>query len=449
MGRTRTRIGLGTLGLLAGLGAPRMAAQSWALPAADPVGIARGGTGVAYGASLEAAALNPALLATLRENGGAYLAAGREIQVSQATLQLTQEVLYSSDRGRPLTALGAAWRVAPRLVLGLKMDEPFMRHATMPLGYTGRFAGRALDLQTRRMELQAGWSATPNWAFGASAGVTRIQYSWDNQVRSVVAAPGFAAIQGLMETDLHQEGTKTAPSYSLGFRWAPNSRWTLGGAYVGSISTTLPLSASLGSAGPSFYASSGFGPAPAGVSSTTQTLRPAPGSGGITLPGKVTLGLRQRVNQTFTWELDLRYVLGARTRLPGYPTALADAGVVSGAGAGTTFRNGTGANLMGELTLSKNWVLRLGAELDPELRPDGQVDPLVGGAKSAGFSAGFGYRVFGGELAFGYQYRQVQDVDSPNLNGTWTNAGYALAPVSVTRVEGMGHLWSAGFKRTF
>jgi len=447
MARMTMSIGLGTLGLLAGLGAPRLAAQSLALPASDPVGIARSGAGVAYGASLEAAALNPALLATLREAGGFYLAAGAEQQVAQTTLQLTQHVLYGSDRNRFVPALGAFWRTGPALVLGLKLDEPYMRHARMPLEYTGRFQGQALDLRTHRVELQAGWSANPNWAFGASLGVTRIQYSWDNMVRSTVSVPG-QNIQGLMESDLHQEGSKTAPSYSLGFRWALNSRWTLGGAYVGSISSTLPLTASNGSA-PRYFAYSGYGAAPVGVSASGQPLAVRPGSGGITLPGKVTLGLRQRVNQLFTWELDLRYVLGASTELPGYPSALANGVAVSGAGEGGGFRNGTGMNLMGELTLNKNWVLRLGAELDPALRHDVSVDPLVGGAKSAGFSAGFGYRVFGGELAFGYQYRQVQDVDSPNLNGTWTNAGYALAPVSVTRVEGMGHLWSAGFKRTF
>ena len=449
MGWMTTRIGLGTLGLLAGLGAPRLAAQSWALPAADPVGIARSGTGVAYGASLEAAALNPALLATLRENGGVYLAAGRETQVAQATLQLTQNTLYSTDRGRFLPALGASWRVSPTLVLGCKLDEPFMRHAMMPLEYTGRFQGRALDLQTRRVELQAGWAANPNWAFGASLGVTRIQYSFDGMVRTAVSAPGFAAVQGLMESDLHQEGAKTAPSYSLGFRWALNSRWTLGGAYVGSISTTLPLSASPGPVGPRYFAASGFGAAPAGVSSTTQTVQPVPGAGGITLPGKVSLGVRQRVNQTFTWELDLRYVLGASTRLPGSPGALAGGILTRGPGEGAAFQNGTGMNLMGELTLTKNWVLRLGAELDPALRQDGQVDPLVAGGKCAGFSGGFGYRVFGGELAFGYQYRQAQDIDTPNLNGSWTSAGYAQVPASVTRVEGMGHLWALGFKRTF
>ena len=56
------------VGLLLGVSALPAAAQSMALPAADPVGIARSGAQVAYGSCLEAAATNPALLASLKEN---------------------------------------------------------------------------------------------------------------------------------------------------------------------------------------------------------------------------------------------------------------------------------------------------------------------------------------------------------------------------------------------
>ena len=105
-------------------------------------------------------------------------------------------------------------------------------------------------------------------------------------------------------------------------------------------------------------------------------------------------------------------------------------------------------SLMGELTLSKLWVLRMGASLDPALRSDESVDPLVGGAKTAGLSAGFGFKCLGGEVNAGYQYRQSQDVDVAGLEGTWTAAGYGTTPSS-TRVEGMGHLWALGYKRVF
>ena len=444
---------MGTLALLAGLGAPHLAAQSWALPASDPVGIARSGAGVAFGNSLEAAALNPALLATLRDAHSAYLALGMEMESAQATLQSNSIVQYSEDRSRSLPALGVAMRLSPTLVLGGKLDEPFLRHAQMPTSYAGRFQGQAIDLKTHRLEAQLGWAYTPNWAFGASLGLTRIQYAWDNMVRTVVTTSG--STPGLMESDLHQSASKLAPSYSLGFRWAPNSRWTVGGTYVGAISANLALGASYGSLPASFYALSGYGAAPAGSAASGATQRAgttlSAGHGRITLPGKLTVGVRQRVNQSFTWEADLRYVLGSQTELPGYPSATpAGASTATGSGESTAFRSGLGLNLMAELTLSKRWTVRLGASMDPALRSDGNVDPVLGGAKSSGLSGGFGYRMFGGELNFGYQYRQSQDTDVPNLEGVWknSNTGYSTTSTS-TRVEGMGHLWSLGFKRAF
>ena len=446
---------LGSLGLLAGLGAPRLAAQSWALPASDPVGIARSGAGVAYGNSLEAASLNPALLATLRDGNSAYVGLGLEMMAAKATLQANQMVQYSTDRNQVLPSLGVAWRLNSDTVLGLKIDEPFMRHASMPESYTGRFGGQSFKLETHRLEGQLGWAVTPNWAFGASLGVTQIEYSWDNQIRTTVYNPHLTtSALGLMESDLHQEGKAYAPSYSLGFRWAPNSRWTLGGTYVGAISATLPLSAGYGGNGPSFYTATGNTPAPTGTSAagTTQmgTTTVHSGSGGITLPGKLTLGVRQRLNTLFTWELDLRYVMGSATQLPGAPSAtLASGTSVSGPGISSQFRNGVGGSLMGELTLTKRLVVRAGAALDPALRADNDVDPLVGGAKSSGFSAGMGLKAFHGEINVGYQYRQGQNVNTPNLDGAWTVRNGYQAAQGTTRVEGMGHLWSVGFKRTF
>ena len=455
MKRISTRMGVGTLALLAGLGAPRLTAQAMALPASDPVGIARGGAGVAYGNSLEAAALNPALVVTLRDRVGFYLAAGLEMESAQATLGTNSRVLYSDDRNRSLGAFGLAARVGADWALGLKYDQPFMRHVRMPLEYAGRFQGQALDLKTRRVEAQVGWAASPNWAFGASLGVTRIQYAWDNMVRSVVnytPAGGASTPLGLVESDLHQSGAKTVPSYSLGFRWAVNSRWTVGGSYVGTIKGTLPLSASYGSSPASTYTLAGAQPAPNGIAAPAAALQSAAtlaaGDGTIALPGRIALGVRQRVNQVFTWELDAHYILGKQARMPGYPSATANGATASGSGRGSVFRNGLGMSLMGELTLSKLWVLRMGVSLDPALRSDESVDPLVGGAKAAGLSAGFGFKCLGGEVNAGYQYRQSQDVDVAGLEGTWTAAGYGTTPTS-TRVEGMGHLWALGYKRAF
>jgi long-subunit fatty acid transport protein len=220
---------------------------------------------------------------------------------------------------------------------------------------------------------------------------------------------------------------------------------------VGAIKATLPLGASNGSIPPGFYALSGLGPAPVG---TKAAVKPGtqlfPGGGGITLPGKLTLGVRQRLNQIFTWEADLRYILGSQAQLPGYPSSVyPGVGPAAGSGESTAFRSGFGISLMGELNIGKNWVMRLGASLDPALLPSTQVEPLVGGAKSSGLSGGVGYKAFGGEVSLGYQFRQSQDVDVKNLDGTWKSTGYSTNAGSATRVEGMGHLWSVGYKRSF
>ncbi|HLP30710.1 MAG TPA: hypothetical protein VK150_05065, partial [Geothrix sp.] len=74
-------------GLWLGVAALPVAAQGMALPAADPVGIARGGAQVAYGYSLEAASTNPALLASLKEKAGFHVAFGIEASSIQQSLE--------------------------------------------------------------------------------------------------------------------------------------------------------------------------------------------------------------------------------------------------------------------------------------------------------------------------------------------------------------------------
>ena len=455
------RIGLGTLGLLAGFGAPRLAAQAWGVTASDPVGIARSGAGVAYGQSLEAASLNPALLVTLKDTSSAFVGVGQELQITQTTLQTSEIVESSSDRNRFLPSFGAAWRVNERWALGLKLDEPFMRHVDMPLDATSRFQGTSLDLTTHRLEAQAAWALSPNWSFGGSLGVTQIHYAWSNMVRVPISAnpnpavpvgPNNPAI-ALMELGLEQEATKSVPSYSLGFRWAINSRWTVAGTYVGAISANMPLTAGFASNPVAYYDPyTGYGSGLNGISgfgSGVQALSTVqPGSGKLTLPGKATLGIRQRVNQQFTWELDLRYIEGSSTTLPSYPSLSGPSGTVAGSGMSEDFRGGLGASLMGELALWKTWTARLGVSQDTNLRDNANVDPMVGGAKNFTVSAGFSHRFSFGELNFGYQFRQAQDVNTNSLDYKWNQNGLQQTG-GTTRVEGMGHLWSIGFKKAF
>lgn len=458
MARNMTRMGRSTLGLLAALGALQpLAGQTLWLPASDPVGIARAGVGVAFGSSLEACALNPALLVTLRDRGEAFVSAGMEMQSAQATLQSNSNIIYGSDRNRFLPALGAGWRPTPTLAFGLKVDEPFMRHVDMPTTYSGRFAASQMELTSHRLELQAALAVRPGISFGIGLGFTDVRYAFGNFVRVPVTVDPQAPLSstndslGMLEMGVRESASKLLPGFTLGARWAINPRWTVAAAYQGRISGTLNLSASSWNTG-GVVDNNGYGAA----NPIAATLAPAvaaatrvrPGAGDIALPGRFMVGLRQRANQTFTWEMDIRYVQGTQTRLPGYAILTGPSGSVAGAGVPGPFHNGWGVGLMGEITLSKRVTGRLGLAQEPNLRPDTTLDPTLGGAKGAVFSAGLGWKVLGGEVNVGWQIRQSEDRETPGLGSVWGLGGLSSNGTS-TRVENMGHVWSVGFKRSF
>src|SRR5690348_16593877 len=112
------------LGPALGIGGA-LQAQSPQVPAADAVGVGRAGTGIAFGRSLEAATLNPALLPTLEEKGSVYLAGGFELQEAQITLQSNQRISETTDRNRLLAGFGLAWRTSDNLGFGFKLDQPW------------------------------------------------------------------------------------------------------------------------------------------------------------------------------------------------------------------------------------------------------------------------------------------------------------------------------------
>ena len=88
----------GALCALVGLSGSQLKASVFMPPASDPVNIARSGAGVAYGDSLEAASINPGILATLRDPSSAFFACGAELYSSQATLQSSDNnIIYSGD----------------------------------------------------------------------------------------------------------------------------------------------------------------------------------------------------------------------------------------------------------------------------------------------------------------------------------------------------------------
>ncbi|NWJ41623.1 MAG: outer membrane protein transport protein [Geothrix sp.] len=438
-----------------------VAAQSMALPAADPVGISRSGAQVAYGYSLEAAATNPALLASLKEKGGFYLAMGLEMSSTQQSLESEQTAVrttyFSYDRNRTLGAFGLAARLSPTLTLGLKLDEPYLRHSRLLDNAPSRYLGDGIDLSARRLEGQSAWTLSPNLSVGLGLGVARLSYDSSSVMRLNVPndptqpVSGSNAVNGLVEHRIGQGGDKVVPSYSLGVRWAINPRWTLGFAHQSGLKGDLGLKAEFRDAPLGFYANDGLSTAPLGASARASVLlagsTPKAGSSTLELPSQTTFGLRHRLTPMMTWEADLRWT-SASLRVPTFATVETPSGTVSAPTDLPRGRGHLGLNLSAEVELGKFWTLRGGLALDQRSVEEGSTEPLLGGSRTAAFSFGAGYKVWGGELNLGYQYRQSEDQDTSRLNGVWSWSGFRSVGTRV-RMEGMGHLLALGFKKTF
>lgn len=444
--------------VLLGLLSPILTAQTIALPASDPVGISRSGAGVAYGKSLEAAALNPALLPTLEGRFQYFLAAGQELESSQTTPQNNQRTVYSTDRNRFLPAFGLAWKLGNSVALGLKADTPFLRHSRLNAETPVRFLGDELDLRAQRVELQLGFALRNDFSIGLGAGFVKIDTASGTTLRGLIPQDPTSGVsatnpsEGLVEKRVTQNGSATAPSFSAGFRWAIGPRWTLAGAYQSTIRGTATQSARFAEdpfrVYDNFHDSTPVSGLDAKAGTVLSLSHAVSGTDKIALPARAAIGLRQRVNQVFTWEADVRYTQGTQFEFPSMPSMATPSGVVKVPFSSGPFTNSVGFSLMGELKVSKVWVVRGGLSLDQSARNEEDVEPLLGGQRTSGFSIGFGWQVAGGELNFGYQLRQSQDNDPTNLAGTWNSPGYQRT-VTTTRVEGMGHVFSIGFKKIF
>lgn len=450
-----TALAFGTLCGLSGV----LSAQAPNLPAADAVGVGRAGAGVAFGRSLEAATMNPALLPTLQDNLSAYASAGFELQASQVTLQSNQTTAQTTDRNRLLAGFGFAWRPEGSLAFGLKLDQPWAHHGLLPDDAPGRFSGREMDFSARRLEAQAAYElpSHPGLSFGLSVGVTRVSFSGVNTVRALVPqdgtqpAGGANPVIGLAEQSLSEDGSAVRPSFTAGFRWAINPRWTLAGTYQSQVSGDFNLSSGFFS-GPSYVGVNGYPPVLSGIGvqgaavlarSTVQA-----GEGAYKLPARLTLGLRHRVNNLFTWELDAR-LLGSGLQMPGWASLATPNGLEAPPTEVPAAKRAYGFSAMGEVDLTKRLVLRGGLAYDSPLFAESQASPVLGGQASATFTIGATYRAWGGELSAGYAYRQSRDAIVPSgLDGTWDQGGYQ-ASGTPARVEGMGHLISFGYKFAF
>ncbi len=446
-------------GLILGVGALPAAAQGAALPAVDPVGIGRSGAQVAYGFSLEAASLNPALLASLKEKGGVYLAAGVEASANQQSLEANQFTLFSLDRNRAIGGFGLAARLSPGLTIGLKLDEPFLRHAKLLDQAFSRFLGDGVDLSAHRLEGQLAWSFSPNLSLGVGLGVARLAYDSTNVMRLNVAddptlpVSPTNAVNGLVEQRVGQNGSKVVPSYSLGLRWALSPRWTLGFVHQSGLKGDLDLKAGFQGSHLGLYANDGLSlNADLGTDARAASLlalaRPVAGNPTMELPSQTTFGLRHRVTPMVTWEADLKWT-SANFRVPAFAQMQTPSGAVTAPAELPRGKSHLSLGASVEVELGKAWTLRGGLNLAQRSVEESAVEPLLGGARTAAFSIGAGYKIWGGELNLGYQYRQSEDQDSRTVVGNWSASGYRTVLPDRLRMEGMGHLLAIGFRKMF
>ncbi len=446
------------MALALGVGAQPVAAQSLALPAADPVGIARSGAQVAYGYSLEAAAANPALLASLREKNGYYLSAGIEASSIQQSLEANQRTNFSTDRNRGLGAFGLALRLSPMLTLGLKVDEPYQRHAKLLDNAPSRFLGDGIDISTHRLEGQAAWALSPNLSVGIGLGVARLGFESTSVLRlNVPNSPTLPVsagnlVEGMVEQRAGQSGNKVVPSYSLGARWALNPRWTFGFAHQSGLKGDLDLKAAFRDTNLGYFDNFGQTPPPIGIGPRAATLlassQVAAGGSSLALPSQTTLGVRHRLMPMMTWEADLRW-FSANLQVPTFASVQTPSGPVSAPQELPRGRSHFALSASSELELGKFWTLRGGLTFEQRSVDANATEPLLGGARTAAFSLGAGYKVWGGELSLGYQYRQSEDQDTRRLTGDWDAKGFLATPYNRVRMEGMGHLMAIGFKKAF
>jgi len=167
----------------------------------------------------------------------------------------------------------------------------------------------------------------------------------------------------------------------------------------------------------------------------------------MALPSQTTLGIRQRFSSMLTWETDLKWT-SADLRLPSFATAVTPNGTVSAPSELPTGKGYLGLRASVEVELSKDWTVRGGLAFDQRSVEEAAFEPLVGGSRTSAFSIGAGYRVWGGEVNLGYQFRQSEDLDARQGDGVWDWQGYRNTGSRV-RMEGMGHLMAIGFKKTF
>jgi long-subunit fatty acid transport protein len=241
------------------------------------------------------------------------------------------------------------------------------------------------------------------------------------------------------------------PSYSLGLRWAISPRWTLGFTHQSGLKGDLGLKSDFRDANLGLFANDGLSIAPNGAAVRAAALLAgsgtSTGSATLELPSQTTLGIRHRITPMVTWETDLKWT-SASLRVPSFATVQTPSGSVAAPSDLPQGKSHLSLSASVEVELGTFWTLRSGLALDQRSVDESSTEPLLGGSRTAAFSIGAGYKVWGGELNFGYQFRQSEDQDTRRLDGVWSSTGFRAAGTR-GRMEGMGHLLALGFKMMF
>jgi len=442
------------MALVAGAGMG-LQAQGLVLPGSDAVTIGRSGVGVAYGRSLEAAGLNPALLVTVQDPLSIYLGMGMEHASQQVTQQANSIVKFSSDRNRLLPSLGLAWKPSEQFSLGFRTGTQFLRHGAMPSNASVRFNGTSQDLKGNFAELAFGYAVTPAFSVGATVTALQVDQTQETVARVNVLSDGTqgpVTTLGLAEVGLRQTGKKTLSSATVGARYALGSRFTIGLTYKTGAKGDMPQDATVIPGVRGVYGSDGTSISYTGIDKEIQAAlgraQAIPGSAQFQLPSVLTAGFRHRVNQIFTWEVDAKLLRTSQMQLPGLPRLAGATGVGLPGTEPVVYRDSTSVSGMGEIALGKRWTTRFGFSVESPVVSDRDVNYMYGLGRQASFSAGATWKGLGGEVSLGYQYRQAQDAETVNLDGKWESTGYRRTGTLV-RVEGQGHLWSLGYKVAF
>lgn len=206
------------------------------------------GTGAMY--------FNPASLGSLKGReatlGLSFVAPGSEFVEGQASRTVLVPASLRGVDGGPshgnaarsavLPALGAAWSLGDRVVVGLAVNVPFGMVTEYEAGWVGRYHALKSSLKTVDIAPTLAWRFHPQWSLGvafvarhAEAELTSaVDFGTLGALRGIPGlVPGKADGEARLKGDTWSYGTR------LGLAWEPREDLRLGLGYQSATSGTL------------------------------------------------------------------------------------------------------------------------------------------------------------------------------------------------------------------